>query len=752
MASALEYPDSIPDYLQYFGMSRPPFAQLAEASSPIFLSEQYSLLMSHLSTATEQSDCLMVVCGAAGSGKTTLLNRYVASIHEDVSYATFDDGCTTGTQFYCSFLTQLGFADISGSLGELRRITHEFLVHRGTAGDPVLIIIDNAHLVRPSVYEQLRWIAETRVNDRRVLSIVLAGNFDLPRILESPAMRSLNFRNNIKFNIRVYSEEETEDYVRHRLRQAGGIDAAKFSREAQPLIYQLSGGVPKSINVLCNEVLTEAYANETRVISAELVRSVADTHGIELSVTRQKGKTRRKTDRDSRLVIPGSRQEARIAPRDAARKAENDPSEENKDNTPTESIRYLSPPEHKSEVPDVAVKELLEKVSLLSEQLGEVRAEKKQATLDVKARDKDVAKLQKQLELQLSKTAEYSSVVDKNKGEIKQLKEALSETTKALRKSETVAQKFAAGSEKPNREASKLSKQVDRLSEQVGELEAEKKQTHLDLRARDDELLLLKKDLSELGSDRKKEVAAARRAKTAAGRSEKRIEKLVDMKLALQASVSELTKDLKEANKRATKAHALEKNNETLKGKIETKTGQLTARDKSLAEAEDALRLSQKDCDSLRASVAELEKEIALLSDRANAKSKARRRNRQHDRPTPKTPKSSRKKKKQKKAKKSAVTVKALEVTQAGKVQNVVAIKDCQSRVMIGRSEDTDLRLDSKFVSRNHALIFCTDEGVYIEDLNSSNGIVVNSKTVNRCELHVDDQVLIGDFVVRLLA
>jgi type II secretory pathway predicted ATPase ExeA len=104
--------------------------------------------MAHLATATERPDCLVAICGADGSGKTTLLNRYITSLGEDVCFATIDETCNGEKDFFCAFLKQLGFTEISGTSSELWRITKEFLVHRGMAGDPVLLIIDNAHLMR----------------------------------------------------------------------------------------------------------------------------------------------------------------------------------------------------------------------------------------------------------------------------------------------------------------------------------------------------------------------------------------------------------------------------------------------------------------------------------------------------------------------------------------------------------------------------------------------------------------------------
>ena len=85
MAQAQENPVTEAKYLEFFGLNRAPFARLS-APSQIFDSAQYSLLMSHLASATEETDCLVVLRGSNGSGKTTLLNRYLSKLDEDVFY------------------------------------------------------------------------------------------------------------------------------------------------------------------------------------------------------------------------------------------------------------------------------------------------------------------------------------------------------------------------------------------------------------------------------------------------------------------------------------------------------------------------------------------------------------------------------------------------------------------------------------------------------------------------------------------
>ena len=185
MARAQENPIASPPYLEFFGLTRPPFTRLADPSQT-FHTEQYSLLMDHLANATQEPDSLVVICGTDGSGKSTLLNRYITSLGNHISFVAIDETCISEEEFYNAFLTQIGFNDITGTASELKNITKEFLIHRGMAGDSVLIIIDNAHLIVPAILDQIRWISDIKIKGRRVISVVLAGNADLVHVVDAP--------------------------------------------------------------------------------------------------------------------------------------------------------------------------------------------------------------------------------------------------------------------------------------------------------------------------------------------------------------------------------------------------------------------------------------------------------------------------------------------------------------------------------------------------------------------------------------
>jgi len=800
---AQKNPGTDSTYLEFFGLTRPPFARLSRPSE-IFHTEQYSLLMAHLGTATEQPDCLVVICGADGSGKTTLLNRYITSLGDDICYVTIDETCNGEKDFYCALLRQLGFSEITGTARELWRITKEFLVHRGTAGDPVLIMIDNAHLINATVLEQIQRVSTIQVKDRRVISVVLAGTSDLERVMDSPAMSQVDFHSHVHFNIRVYTEEETANYVWHRLRLAGGSDVIKFSQEAHPLIYRYTGGIPKLINMLCNDLLTEACALESDAITEDLVRTVADNRQLLPHVVPLQGKGRRKTDPDFKLVQADGQTGERITPRDSATK------------------KPVEKPTPKAKRPDVGDKNLLEQISQLSEQIGEFRADRMQALEDIGVRDKEINELRNKLDAQTAESKKLTSALADHSDEIGRLQQALSDSTKALQKSERAAKKLATDLEKERiaakiaqtAEAEKLASVLEDHSDEVGRLRQA---------LSDSTKALLKSEeaSNKISTNLERERKAANIAQTDISKANAKVEELSRLKSELQARVKELSADLKLAEERVVEIdnpdnNTADRKDETGKKADELLTlrGELDSRDEAFGELEELLQESQNESASLQlqvaalknleesvsekdARIADLKAEVASYSQEIMAfeakneelESRDMELAQAEDIPTlemalqdvrqmltgtqaqltenskligqPKTEAGDSPKPENQLTARSAASrpdstavqsgggITAFEVVRDGKIEQVMEIAEGQSRIMIGRGDDSELRLNSEFVSRHHALIFCTKKGLYIEDLNSSNGTIVNSRTITRCDLRASDIIKIGDFQIR---
>ncbi len=937
MARAQEDLEATPTYLEFFGMTRAPFARVAQPEA-IFHAEQYSLLYEHLARASTRPDCLIVVCGADGSGKTSLLNRYIASLGEEAFFACFDENCSDATQFHCGFLRQLGFNDITGSLNELRHISREFLVHRGLAGDHILLLVDNAHLISPSVLEQLRWLSDVKANDQRAVSIVLSGNADLPRIMDSPAMRSLQFRDHVDFNIRVYTRQETDEYVRHRMRLAGGAESAKWSSDSRALIHRFSGGIPGLINRLCNAVLSEACAQETRVITEELIRNVAEEHKFVPHVIPLHCRGRRRSDRPEESAALDSTTEERISPREVALR-------------PAEEMLRSAPDTAAGEVA-----ELRAQIAALSAQLVELKAEKEKAALDVAARDGDINALLDKIASQSKALETRAAAERKNTNEIERLNRALSESGAALRESKEDLGKLTAelkteksAAKKNSKELTKSAHSIEKLerlklelrsqikdrASELRELRAELKkntaETVSSLKSRDKTIADLEKSLKrsraecdslrsdvstledlqksldkvqkesdslrsdaaavtelketlqqvqkecdslrtdaatkqelERSLDEASKECDALRADASAKKEleesldeirkecdalrvdasvKKELEITVDeirkecdalradasAKQELEESLDEIQKECdalrgdasakkeleesldkirKECDALRADASAKKEFEESL-GEVRMECEELRAEVAAKRELEESLDEIRRECDALRAdasakqeleeSLDEIRKECdALRTDAATAKElqdalisvEKECDSLRSDASAVEGLRASLDEKEshiaalQRDLESYAQEVTAtkvmllnertgsqssscsddtgslqqigslatIEVLKNGKTEQMFEIEPGQSRIMIGRSDDSELCLDSKFVSRHHALIFLNRERAHIEDLRSYNGTVVNGRKTARSDLHPDDEILIGDFKLRIVS
>jgi len=651
---SLEQSVADPRYLEFFGLTKSPFGRLLDPNR-LFPTEQYSLLTEHLVNASTHTDSLVVICGADGSGKSTLIDRFTASLDDHMYCVVINETCHGEVQFYRAFLTQIGFEDISGTASELRHITKEFLVCRGIAGDHVLLIIDNAHMTDPIILEQLRWICEIKIKDRRVISVVLAGNADLVHVINAPAMSQIKFSSQVIFKIRNYSREETASYVWHSLRLAGGSDGVKLANEANLLIHRYSGGIPREINRLCNEMLAEAYRLDTRVISEGVVRTVADKQGLLPHVVPLHGKGRRRTDPDFENVKAVSKTEE-ISSGEVV---------------PTSKSIGQSVPARV----DVGPEELLKYVSKLAVQIEDLRADKVRALQDIDARNDDIVALRSRLDAQLQEIEKLTRSLAINAEEITQQNLALSNSAVALQDSENRSKKLAVDAENVVRakeaaqsELAEAAAKVEELHQQKQQLQATVDEAHADIEAglkvaderaveiealekntadlkdelegktgeldslrnrlasRDKDVADLEKWLQEsqkeraaaqlrmnglkdpeelekierasdkLAADLRKETRAREAAEKKLAKTAATVEELTQLERELQATVRHRNNDLEMAGERAAEVDVLEKNVMGLKDELEKKTQELDSRNQVLADLAKQLEASQNEC------------------------------------------------------------------------------------------------------------------------------------------------------------
>ncbi len=104
------------------------------------------------------------------------------------------------------------------------------------------------------------------------MQIILVGQPQLREKLKSPKLTQLHQRISVRYHILPLDRDEIEKYIKHRLTVAGAADSVKFNQEAIEEIYKYSQGIPRVINILCDEALLAAYVKETKFIGPELIK------------------------------------------------------------------------------------------------------------------------------------------------------------------------------------------------------------------------------------------------------------------------------------------------------------------------------------------------------------------------------------------------------------------------------------------------------------------------------------------------
>ncbi len=255
-------------YLEHFQLDEQPF-RLTPDPAFVYWSKQHARAKAYMESTIWLADGFVVITGEIGSGKTTLLQSFLAELDDDVVYAVVSQTQLTTTQFLQSVLTEFGFKPFDKDKVELLDMLNMFLIEQYSSGKKVLLIVDEAQNLSKKVLEEIRLLSGIETHKEKVLRIILAGQPELKRTLESPKLRQLVQRIRLQFHIGPLDTRELREYVEHRLSVAGRGNAGLFSDDAYEVMHRYTGGIPRLINTLCDTALLCAFADEKSAVDVD---------------------------------------------------------------------------------------------------------------------------------------------------------------------------------------------------------------------------------------------------------------------------------------------------------------------------------------------------------------------------------------------------------------------------------------------------------------------------------------------------
>ncbi|MVF10520.1 AAA family ATPase [Ketobacter sp. MCCC 1A13808] len=264
-------------YERFFNLSETPFS-IAPNPHYLYMSQQHNEALAHLVYGVGRDGGFVLLTGEVGTGKTTVCRCFLEQVPADTDVAFVLNPKVDVEELLATICDELSVPYIGDSITikDYVDCINTFLLRQHGEGRHTVLIIDEAQNLSPAVLEQIRLLTNLETHEKKLLQIILLGQPELQDMFRRTELRQLSQRVTARFHLSALKEEEVAPYIYHRLSVAGSIDPrAIFPPPVIKRIYQISKGIPRIINLICDRAMLGAYAKESRVIEPAIINNAA---------------------------------------------------------------------------------------------------------------------------------------------------------------------------------------------------------------------------------------------------------------------------------------------------------------------------------------------------------------------------------------------------------------------------------------------------------------------------------------------
>lgn len=265
-------------YNAYFHLTRNPF-DLTPDPNCFVPTLRHNEALAALYYGVRRHKGFVMVTGEVGTGKTLLLRCLLRLLEnsKDIAYAYLFNSRLSPNEFLQYVLADFGLPASGKNKCDLLLDLSRFLVSRGAKQMTTVLIVDEAHDLPPDTLEELRLLSNLETSEDKLLQIVLVGQPELDKRLDSNEFRQLKQRIALRAQLGPLNAQQTQEYIEQRLRIAGADPNAVplFSSQAIAAVYAYSRGLPRLINTICENALIGAYARQSSTVTGRVIEDVA---------------------------------------------------------------------------------------------------------------------------------------------------------------------------------------------------------------------------------------------------------------------------------------------------------------------------------------------------------------------------------------------------------------------------------------------------------------------------------------------
>jgi general secretion pathway protein A len=227
----------------------------------------------HLTYAISEGEGFIVITGERGVGKTTVCRSFLEGLDTHVETAYIDRTTSNPQKLLLDIAAKFKIRSDTERIKDLADALNEFLIQKKLEGKKVAVIIDDAHKLNSDVLEQVRLISNLETSRDKLLQLVLIGEPKLSEMLNSNELRQIGQRVSVAYCIGPLTHDETVGYIQHRLTIATKGPPIRFDQKAVRRIFKYSRGIPRNINVACNQALEIAYRRKLKYIDTDIAKA-----------------------------------------------------------------------------------------------------------------------------------------------------------------------------------------------------------------------------------------------------------------------------------------------------------------------------------------------------------------------------------------------------------------------------------------------------------------------------------------------
>lgn len=263
-------------YESFFGLRERPF-DLTPNPRFIYLSGCHLEALSVVHYGIVGRKGITLVVGEAGTGKTTVIRTALEAIAAPTARCVYLSNPTLNRMEFYEFLTaSFGLPpEVGASKARFLIEFERLLVQRNKAKDLTALVIDEAQSLSVELLEEVRLLANLETLTDKLLPVVMAGQPELAELLDRPELRQLKQRVALRADLAPLGVRQVAAYVAGRIRKAGGDPLSVFSKDAIMLVHKVSGGIPRTISVVCDNAMIAAFGSNVKPIGPGIIEEVS---------------------------------------------------------------------------------------------------------------------------------------------------------------------------------------------------------------------------------------------------------------------------------------------------------------------------------------------------------------------------------------------------------------------------------------------------------------------------------------------